>query len=59
MIKSNVSIRWHGRFLCALILATVAEAQQIPTILNVDVDNWVQYGYDGTELSKWLPALAP
>lgn len=59
MTKSNVSIRRRGRFLCALILAAGAQAQQIPTILNVDVENWVQYGYDVTDLSKLAASPGP
>ena len=29
---------------CALILAVSAAAQELPALLQVDVENWVNYG---------------
>ena len=52
MTQTNISARRHWCFLCLLILAAGAAAQELPTILQVDVENWVGYASDVTDSSK-------
>jgi len=47
------------RFFCALILAAGAAAQELPTILRVDVQNWTYYANDQSDPTKWARTTAP
>jgi uncharacterized protein (TIGR03437 family) len=42
-----------------LILVTAAAAQDVPTTLQVDLENWVNYAYDVTDLSKLARSPGP
>jgi len=44
---------------CALILAAGAAAQEVPTILQVDLENWVNYVYDVSDLAKLARSTGP
>jgi uncharacterized protein (TIGR03437 family) len=57
--EASVSARWCVASLCALILAAGAAAQEVPTILEVDVENYVIYMYDVTDLSKLARSAGP
>jgi len=48
---------WH--FLLWIVVATAANAQQSPTLLYVDVENWVSYAQDVTDLSKVAGSVGP
>lgn len=52
--------------LCTLVLAAIAAGQEPPVVIQVDVDNWVNYGNDVNDLFKlaqipsavaWSPSL--
>jgi uncharacterized protein (TIGR03437 family) len=44
---------------CVLVVATAANAQQPPTLLYVDVENWVGYAQDVTDQSKVATSAGP
>jgi hypothetical protein len=59
MTKPSISVRMPVRLLCALVVAAGAAAQEVPTILEVDVENWVTYVYDVTDQSKLAQSPGP
>jgi hypothetical protein len=59
MTKTSISASRSVCFLCALILAAGAAAEELPTILRVDVENYVIYTNDVTDLSKLAQSPGP
>jgi hypothetical protein len=59
MIKSSIPAMRQWGLLCVLLVAAAAQAQQSPANLYVDVENWVGYGYDVTDLSKLAASPGP
>jgi len=59
MTKPSISARMLVRFLCALIVAAGAAAQEVPTILEVEFENFVLYVYDVTDHSKLARSPGP
>lgn len=58
---TNVSelVRLAVSFLCTLIVSVGLFAQEGPSLLQVDVENWVNYGYDVTDLAKLAKSPGP
>jgi hypothetical protein len=59
MTKPSIATFLPVCLFCALILAAGAAAQELPTILQVDLENWVQYVYDVTDPSKLARSPGP
>ena len=52
MTKSSIATFLPVCLFCVLILVAGAAAQEVPTIIQVNVENWVNYAYDVADFSK-------
>jgi uncharacterized protein (TIGR03437 family) len=59
MTKPSIATFLPVCLFCVLILAAGAAAQEVPTILQVDVEKLVSYAYDVTDLSKLAQSPGP